>query len=63
MALLHRPVRAGAIAVMGVAMTAMTGVFASPAVMAATPAAGPRYVAINGSLTHTTDAAAGEGVS
>jgi len=56
--MLHRPVRAGAIAVMGMAMTAVTGVFASPAAMAA-PAAGPRYVAISGSLPHTTNASTG----
>ncbi len=59
MALLNRPVRAGAIAVLGVAMTAMTGVLSSPAAMAAAPAAGPHFAAISGSLPRTTDASTG----
>jgi subtilase family serine protease len=59
MGLLHRPARAGAIAAIGVAMTAMTGVFSSGAAMAAAPAAGPPFAAIRGSLTPTTDAVTG----
>jgi kumamolisin len=68
MGLLHRPIRAGAVAVIGLSMTALTGAFASSVAMAApsaaraappsaSPAAG--YVALRGSLTPTTDHATG----
>src|SRR5260370_35595704 len=59
MGVLHRPVRAGAIAVMAVALTAMTGVLTSGAAVASAPASRPRFAAINGSLTPTTDTATG----
>jgi subtilase family serine protease len=59
MGLMKRPIRAGAVAVLGLAMTAMTGTIASASAMAAGPpaaaAAGPQYVALAGSLTPTTD--------
>jgi len=57
MGLIHRPIRAAGIAVMGLAMTAMTGAVASTTAMAAAPSAvsGPHYVALSGSLTPTTD--------
>jgi subtilase family serine protease len=51
MGLIHRPVRAGAIAVLGLAMTAMTGAFTTSA-LASGPAA-PRYVAFAGSTAGT----------
>ena len=50
MSLIHRPLRAGAIAVLGLAMTALTSTFATSA-LASPPAATPRFVAIHGSLT------------
>jgi subtilase family serine protease len=53
MSLIHRPVRACAIAVVGLAMTAMTGALATPA-LAAASAAAPRYVALSGSVTAAT---------
>jgi subtilase family serine protease len=55
MGLLHRPARAGAIAVLGLAITGLTGAFASSGAMAAPAAGGPRFVAISGSLPRTTD--------
>jgi subtilase family serine protease len=54
MGLIHRPVRAGGIAVLGLAITALTGAYASAGAMAA-PTAGPQFVALSGSLPHTTD--------
>jgi subtilase family serine protease len=51
MGLFRRPVRAGAIAVLGLAMTAMTGAFTTSA-QASGPAA-PRYVALAGSAAGT----------
>jgi len=59
MGLFHRPVRASAIAVLGLAVTAMTGVLGSSAAVAATPSAAPHFVAISGSLQPTTDARTG----
>jgi subtilase family serine protease len=59
MALLYRPARAGAIAIMGIGMMAITGVFSSPAAIAAAPSAGPRFAAINGTFSPTTDAVTG----
>ena len=58
MSLIHRPLRAGLIAVLGLAMSAMTGAFATSA-LASPAAAAPRYVALTGSATATTDAATG----
>lgn len=55
----HRPIRAGAAAVVGLAVTAMTGALATTAAVAAAPAAGPRFVAIAGSVRATTDARTG----
>ncbi len=54
MGVFNRPVRAGATAVVGLAVTAMTGAFAAGA-MAAPSAGGPHYVAIRGSVSPTTD--------
>ncbi len=58
MGLINRPARAGAIAVMGLAITAYTGVAASGA-MAAPSIAGPHLVALKGSLAPTTDKVTG----
>ncbi len=58
MRLIHRPVRAGAVAILGLAMTAMTGALATSA-MASAPAAAPRYVALSGSVTPVHDASTG----
>jgi subtilase family serine protease len=46
MRLIHRPVRGAAIAVLGLAVTAMTGAFAASASASGTP--GPRMVALGG---------------
>ena len=54
MGLINRPVRAGATAVVGLAITAMTGALATGA-MAAPVSAGPHFVAIKGSVSPTTD--------
>ena len=54
MGLINRPVRAGATAVVGLAITAMTGALATGA-MAAPVSAGPHLVAIKGSVSPTTD--------
>jgi len=58
MSLINRPLRAGLIAVLGLAMSAMTGAFATSALASATSAA-PRYVALSGSATTTHDSVAG----
>jgi subtilase family serine protease len=58
MRLTRRPMRAGFIAVLGLAMSAMTGAFASSA-MASPAASAPRFVALSGSATATTDHATG----
>src|SRR5580658_4696121 len=50
MKLIHYPMRAGAIAVLGLAMAAATGTLATSA-LASAPAGAPRYVALRGSLT------------
>jgi subtilase family serine protease len=55
MGLIHRPVRAGGIAVLGLAITALTGAYASAGAMAAPATAAPHFVALSGSLPHTTD--------
>ena len=51
----NRPVRAGAVAVMGLAITAATGAFAATGAMAAPSVAGPHLVVLKGSLNPTTD--------
>ena len=58
MSLIHRPMRAGIIVIAGLAMTAMTGALATPALAAASSAA-PRYVALSGSAIATRDAVTG----
>ncbi len=58
MGLIHRPARAGVIAVMGLAITAYTGAAASGA-MATPSIAGPHLVALKGSLAPTTDKVTG----
>ncbi|HTW04297.1 MAG TPA: S53 family serine peptidase [Streptosporangiaceae bacterium] len=58
MRLTRRPMRVGFIAVLGLAMSAMTGAFASSA-MASPAASAPRFVALSGSATATTDHATG----
>jgi len=50
MSLFHRPLRAGAIAVLGLAMTAATSAFATSA-LASPSTATPRYVAVHASMT------------
>jgi subtilase family serine protease len=49
LSLFHRPVRAGAVAILGLAMTAATGAFATSA-LASPSAATPRYVPLSGSV-------------
>jgi subtilase family serine protease len=51
----HRPIRAGAVAIIGLAVTATTGALASTAAVAAAPAVGPRFVAIKDSVQPTSD--------
>ena len=58
MGLNHRPARAGAIAVLGLAMTAMTGALTTSA-LASPAAATPGYVALAGSAAATPDAVTG----
>jgi kumamolisin len=58
MGLLHRPARAGAIAVAGLTITALTGAYSSAGAMAAPATSGP-LVALRGSMPHTTDAVTG----
>ncbi len=60
MGLIHRPIRAGAIAAMGLAITALSGAFASTAAVAATPPATSHFAAVAGSLPATTDARTGQ---
>jgi subtilase family serine protease len=56
----HRPLRAGSVALLGLATVALTGALASAqAATAATPAGTPHLAAIKGSLTATTDKATG----
>ncbi|MGH3273257.1 MAG: S53 family peptidase [Streptosporangiaceae bacterium] len=59
MTLLHRPIRAGAVAVLGVAMTAAMGTFGSVAASAA-PAMPAGYAALANSVPATTDPPAGQ---
>jgi subtilase family serine protease len=58
MRLTQRPLRAGFIAVLGLAVSAMTGAFATSA-LASPAASAPRFVALSGSATPTTDHATG----
>jgi subtilase family serine protease len=51
MRLTHRPIRGATIAVLGLAMTAMTGAFATSALASGTP--GPRMVALSGNPAAT----------
>jgi subtilase family serine protease len=54
MGLIRRPVRAGAVAVLGLALTAATGAYAAGAV-AAPSSRGPQLAALNASVNPTTD--------
>ena len=58
MSLFRRPIRAGAISVMGLAMIALGGAFSVPA-MAATSSAAPQFVAMKDSVPATSDARTG----
>lgn len=58
MRLLHHPIRAGAVAVLGLAMTAATGTLAATAASAA-PASTPSFTVLKNSLPATTDHATG----
>ena len=58
MRLTQRPIRAGLIAVLGLAVTAMTGAFASSA-LASPTASAPRFVALSGSVAPTRDVVTG----
>jgi len=58
MSLIRRPVRAGAVAVMGLAMLALTGAFGASA-MAAPASATPQFAALKNSVPATTDAKTG----
>ena len=55
MGLINRPTKAGATAIVGLAVIAMTGTFAATGAMAAPAAGGPHFVAIKGSVNPTTD--------
>jgi len=59
MGLIHRPVRASGIAVLGLAITALTGAFASSGALAAPASGGPRFVALSNSVPRTTDVITG----
>ena len=58
MVLIHRPARAGAVAVLALGMTAMTGALTTSA-LASPAATAPRYVALAGSAAATHDAVTG----
>ena len=58
MGLIRRPIRAGAISIMGLAMIALGGAFSVPAV-AATSSSAPQFVAVKDSVPATTDARTG----
>jgi subtilase family serine protease len=55
MRVLHRPLRAGGAAVLGLATIALTGAFAAGQASAATSTVTPRLAAVKGSLPATTD--------
>ena len=57
--MISRPVRVGAVAVMGLAITAFTGALASAGAATAAPAAGQGFVALAGSVSPTTDVITG----
>ena len=59
MTLLRHPVRAGAVAVLGLAMTAMTGSLAATAASAAPTATRPAFAALKNSVPSTTDKVTG----
>ncbi|HUZ25038.1 MAG TPA: S53 family peptidase [Streptosporangiaceae bacterium] len=59
MRLLHHPIRAGAVAVLGLAMTGMTGSLAATAAVAA-PLSTPTFSALKGSVPATTDKVTGK---
>jgi subtilase family serine protease len=59
MGLFRRPIRAGTVAVMGVAMIAATGAFGASVAVAAAPSSSPQFVAMKGSVPATTDAKTG----
>jgi subtilase family serine protease len=54
-----RSIRAGAIAVLGLAVIALTGAFAAPGPAAAAPSGGPGLVAMTNSVSPTTDLVTG----
>ena len=56
---LHRSIRAGAVAVMGLAIAGIGGAFAATSAVAAPAAAGPHLVALKGSVSPTTDKVTG----
>jgi subtilase family serine protease len=58
MGLIRRPIRAGAIAVMGLAIIALTGMFGASA-LASPSSAAPQFVALKGSVPATTDTKTG----
>ena len=59
MGVISRPVRAGAVAAMGLAITAFTGTLASAGAATAAPSAGQGFVALANSVPPTTDAITG----
>jgi subtilase family serine protease len=59
MRVLHRPLRAGGAAVLGLATIALTGAFATSQASAATSAVTPRFTAVSDSLPATTDKVTG----
>ena len=52
---LHRSIRAGAVAIMGLAIAGVGGAFAATSAVAAPAAAGPHLVALKNSVSATTD--------
>jgi hypothetical protein len=55
MGLISRPVRAGVVAVMGLAIAGYGGAFAATSAVAAPAVAGPHLVALKNSVSPTTD--------
>jgi subtilase family serine protease len=60
MGLIHRSIRAGAIAVVGLAITALGGAFTASAAMAAAPSATPSFTPLRASVPATTDTRTGQ---
>jgi subtilase family serine protease len=56
---MHRSIRAGAVAVMGLAIAGVGGAFAATSAVAAPAAAGPHLVALKDSVSSTTDKVTG----